>query len=737
MTLKVITNEKYNDIKNFLVKTGRNIDEQKLDDIFNKLNEEISNKLYINNEPLIDSTLGIAKIFIEEIGLGYTSLLSFFIHQLYRYNNNIDLNNLLKNYNDTVKRIVYGLNDLSRHGFQNVSSQSEILRDLLLNLAKDLRVILIVLAEHLYQMRIMKFLDRNFQLKLAYDARELYAPLAHRLGLYSIKTEMEDLYLKYTDRETYDSIARLLSEKMKQRKEFIENFIKTIDEALRKNGFTDFEIKGRPKSIYSIWNKMTKKGVEFEDIYDLFAIRIILNSKPDEEKADCWRVYSIVTDLYQPNPLRLRDWISVPKSNGYESLHTTVIGPDGRWVEIQIRTRRMDEIAEKGFAAHWKYKENKGENSLENWLIKVRELLEHPLSDNQDLIDDFKLSLYNKEIFVFTPKGELRKLPVGATVLDFAYDIHSELGEKCIGAKVNGKIVPLRYVLQNGDRVEILTSKNQKPNADWLTFVVTSKARSKIKQKINEEKTIEAEKGKEIIQRRLKNWKIEFNDEIIQNLIRHFKFPNAQEFYYAISQEKIDLSEVKNLLTEEKNVSTPEFKTSETKIDFEENKNINDFLKTGDYLIIDDQLTNVNYKLAKCCNPIHGDEIFGFVTINEGIKIHRTNCPNAAQLISKYGYRIVKAKWKEGLGMTSFPVEIKIIGEDRPGILNDINDIISKKMKLALRSINYESTDGTFTAYVRLMVLDTKHLNMLIGQLHKLKGIFNVRRRDFYNDTNM
>lgn len=734
MLLQEIKDEKYIELKKFLIESGRNLDEKKIDEIFLKLRENSQNKLYLNYEPLIDSILNISKIFIQEIGLGYTSLISFFLHQLYKSVNYSSLDEIIKNQDVAIKRIVGGLNDLSRHGFQNVTSRSEVLRDLLLNLAKDLRVILIVLAEHLYQMRIMKYLDRDYQLKLAYDAKDLYAPLAHRLGLYSIKSEMEDLYLKYTDRATYDDIARKLAEKMRQRKQYIENFIKSIDEALRKNGFSDYEIKGRPKSIYSIWNKITKKGVEFEDIYDLFAIRIILNSKPEEEKADCWRVYSIVTDLYQPNPLRLRDWISVPKSNGYESLHTTVVGPDGRWVEVQIRTRRMDEIAEKGFAAHWKYKESKGEKSLEDWLVKVRELLENPLDDAKEFVDDFKLSLYNKEIFVFTPKGELRKLPAGATVLDFAYDIHSELGDRCIGGKVNGRLVPLRYVLQNGDRVEILTSKNQKPNPDWLTFVVTSKARSKIKQKINEEKALEAEKGKEILQRRLKNWKIDFNDEIIQKLIRHYKFPNAQEFYYAISQENIDLAEIKDLLTEEKPETLTDSKISEVKIEPDENKNITEILKSGDYLIIDEKLTNVNYKLAKCCNPIHGDEIFGFVTVNEGIKIHRTNCPNASQLISRYGYRIVKAKWKEGAGMTSFPVEIKIIGEDRPGILNEINDIISKKMKLALRSINYESTDGTFTAHVRLMVLDTRHLNMLIGQLQKLKGIFNVRRKDFYSD---
>jgi len=569
----------------------------------------------------------------------------------------------------------------------------------------------------------MKALPEEEQIRLASEASFLYAPLAHRLGFYIIKSEMEDLALKFTDHKTYYSIARQLAQTMHDRKQFIESFIQPVSEALRKQGF-DFEIQGRPKSIHSIWNKMVNKGAAFEDIYDLFAIRIILNSELRNEKADCWQVYSSVTDLYQPNPLRLRDWISVPKTNGYEALHTTVVGPDGRWVEVQIRTKRMNEIAEKGFAAHWKYKGLESEQGLEEWLKRIREVLETPEPDAGEFLDDFKLSLYSKEIFVFTPKGDLKKFPAGATVLDFAYDIHSDVGSTCTGARVNGRNVPIRHQLQNGDRVEILTSKNQTPKMDWLSFVVTSKAKTKIRFKLNEARSKLAGQGKETLIRRLKNWKIPFSDETVRKLLKAYKLKIAQDLYYRIAAEEIDLAQVKELLqetpvTEEKPVPEPEpviAPPPETS------------LRADDYLVIDDRLGNVNFKLAKCCNPIIGDEIFGFVTVGEGIKVHRLNCPNAAQLISKYGYRVVRARWSDGGKNAMFTVNIAIEGEDDPNMLNNISNVLSKDLKITLSSISLNSDHGMFRGRLKLSIRDTSHLETLISKLTAIRGVYRVNR---------
>jgi len=533
---------------------------------------------------------------------------------------------------------------------------------------------------------------------------------------------MEDLSLKYTDRKIYDMIVRRLSQRMKERKQFISDFISPIENVLTKQGF-DFEIKGRPKSIHSIYYKMVNKGVDFEDIYDLFAIRIILNSKPENEKADCWRVYSAVTDIYQPNPKRLRDWLSVPKTNGYESLHTTVIGHEGKWVEVQIRTTRMNEIAEKGFAAHWRYKGLESGQGLEEWLGRIREVLETPETDAREFLDDFKLSLYSKEIFVFTPKGDLRKFPAGATVLDFAYDIHSDVGSNCTGAKVNGRNVPIRHILQNGDRVEIMTSKNQSPKLDWLTFVVTSKAKSKIRFKLNETKVKAAEQGKELLMRRLKNWKIQFSDDIVRKLLKFYKLKIAQELYYRISKEEIDISEVKSLLIQEE--ATEKQTIDKENIELHTSES---FIRPDDFLVIDSSLAKVDFKLAKCCNPIVGDDIFGFVTVSEGVSIHRLNCPNASQLISRYGYRVVKAQWRTGLKEALFSVEVEIQGEDDPNILSSISNILAKDLKIALQSINFNTEDGLFNGRMKITIRDTAHLDSLIGRLSSLKGIYKVRR---------
>jgi guanosine-3',5'-bis(diphosphate) 3'-pyrophosphohydrolase len=679
------------------------------------------------NRDLVLITLNAALLAVNEIGLGRTSVISLFIYRA-QLGESPDYSVIKNEYNETVAMITEGLMKVGQiDETTSASSQAENFRRLLLNLARDVRVILIRLAEQTQLMREMRHLKEEDQYRLASEATYLYAPLAHRLGLYLIKSEMEDLSLKYTDRSTYTMIAKKLSETMKARKSFIDEFIGSISAELKRQGF-NFDIKGRPKSIYSIWNKMKKKGVEFEDIYDLFAIRIILRSELKNEKADCWQVYSTVTDIYQPNPSRLRDWISIPKTNGYESLHTTVIGPGGKWVEVQIRTERMNEIAEKGVAAHWKYKGLEGEQGIDEWLARIRDILDTPEPDADNFIDDFKLSLYSKEIFVFTPKGDLRKFPEDATILDFAYDIHSDVGSTCTGARVNGKTVPIRYKMKNGDKIEILTSKSQKPNLDWLNFVVTSRAQKKIRQKLNEEKAKEAENGKEIIKRRFRNWKIEFTDEIIRKLLKKFKFPNAQDFYCLVSNEKIDLGEIKDFLTLGESDAESGVQVQE---EFETGrKPLKTWDRAEDHLIIDEKIANIDYKLSKCCQPVMGDPVFGFVTIGEGIKIHRTNCPNAAQLIGKYGYRVVKAKWTRKGPDSAFPVSIRVSGEDHAGILKNISEAISKDLKVNVRSISMDASEGLISGKISLMVRDLEQLDNLISRISSLKGIYSVNRME-------
>jgi len=703
------------------------VDKADIDKAFDILISDLPAEKDLTGKYTVITTLETALIIVKEIGLGAVSVISIFLNMALKQGK-LSYKQIEAGFGNAIATITQGLEKIDYLDTGTESSQAENFRKLLLSMAKDVRVILIKLAEHLYIVREIKSLGREAQIKFASESSYLYAPLAHRLGLYLIKSEMEDLSLKYTDRKTYDFIAGKLSEKMKERKQFINEFINPIKKELEKQGF-DFEIKGRPKSICSIWNKMNSKNIDFEDIYDLFAIRIVIKSEPKKEKSDCWHVYSIVTDIYQPNPLRLRDWISVPKTNGYESLHTTVIGKEGRWVEVQIRTSRMNEIAEKGFAAHWKYKNLESEQGLEEWLKKIREILEVPEHDAVEFIDDFKLSLYSKEIFVFTPKGELKKFPAGATVLDFAYDVHTDVGSACTGAKVNGRSVPIRYKLNNGEKVEIITSKNQTPRTDWLNFVVTSKARTKIRQKLNEEKFKEAENGKEILKRRFKNWKIPFTDDNIRSLLRKYGLKVSQDLYYQISSEKIELPEIKDFLTghEEHGEEVSVLKDQE-KAD----------LKTGpdtvrDFLIIDEKLGSIDYKLARCCNPIPGDEIFGFVTVSEGIKIHRANCPNAAQLLTKYNYRVVRAKWTESKEDLLFTVEIKISGEDEPGILDGISKVINKDLKVNLRSISMDKEEGMFDGKLLITVRDLKHLELLMSRLSEIKGVINVGRNESLN----
>ncbi len=677
----------------------------------------------INEEPYINHCIAIARICVEEIGLGRSSIVSSLLFSFVQ-TNQISIETVRENFGDIVVAIIKDLTKISGIESPNNSEQSENFRRLLLSLVTDVRVILIKLAERLQIMRSLDSFPSSLQLSMATETFFLYAPLGHRLGLYNLKSEFEDISLRYTDPDAYHTISKKLEETATARNKFIREFIQPIKDELINQSFA-FEIKGRLKSVYSIYNKMRKQNVDFEEVYDLFAIRIILTTELKSEKADCWRIYSIVTDFYQPNPLRMRDWISIPKTNGYESLHTTVVTPSGKWVEVQIRTSRMNEIAEKGLAAHWKYKGGEGDSGLDIWLGKVRDVLEAPETEAVDFIDTLKPSLYTKEIFVFTPTGDLKRLPVGATVLDFAFDVHSNVGSSCIGAKVNGKNVPIRHELQNGERVEILTSKIQKPKTDWLSFVVTSKAKNKIKNFLREELQKNSEQGKEILLRRLRNWKLEFNDQNLKKLLKFYKLKTVTDLYAAIADEKFDISTIKDLLNEK-----PELSKIPEKIDEETVEKIFKVqsANTDDFLLIDENLNNLDYKLSKCCSPIFGDPIFGFVTISDGVKIHRVNCPNATQMISRYGYRVVKASWTRSDGSSLYQVDIKVVGVDDIGLVSRITDVISKDLKVNMRSISIDTTDGMFEGHIKLFVKDTSHLDTLINKLKRVKGVLNTSR---------
>jgi GTP diphosphokinase / guanosine-3',5'-bis(diphosphate) 3'-diphosphatase len=591
---------------------------------------------------------------------------------------------------------------------------------------------LIKLADWLNNMRTLGSMPRHKQLKIASETMYLYAPLAHRLGLYSIKSELEDLYLKYTDSDSYREIIHKINESKAYRNRFIKTFIQPIEDELAKLGFK-FTVKGRPKSVYSIYNKMKKQGIPFEEVYDLFAIRIILDSEEAEEKADCWQVYSIVTDFYRPNPDRLRDWISTPRSNGYESLHTTVMSNTGQWVEVQIRTDRMDEIAERGYAAHWKYKEKDHSRGtgLDDWITQVRGLLESNDGSAIEFMDDFRGNLFHDEVFVFTPKGDLKVLPFGSTALDFAFEIHTEVGAKCIGAKVNQRLVPISHPLKNGDQVEILTSNKQKPTEDWLNNVMTSRAKAKIKDALREEKKSAILDGREIVQRKMKAMKMDFNSENVEKLRAFFELKTANEFYYRIGKGTIDATEIKSFKDFKDNIKLTS-KSIQDKVRDESSfvKEIKN-LKGPDHdqLLIGDDMDVVDYNLAKCCNPIPGDDVFGFVTINEGIKIHRTSCPNALELLSNHGNRVIKARWTSQKEI-AFLAGLRIVGTDRVGLINDVTKVISNELKVNMRSITVDSDAGIFEGTIKLFVNNTQHLDHLIQNLSKVEGILKVSRFD-------
>ncbi|HEY8400262.1 MAG TPA: bifunctional (p)ppGpp synthetase/guanosine-3',5'-bis(diphosphate) 3'-pyrophosphohydrolase [Cytophagaceae bacterium] len=677
-----------------------------------------------SGEPYIYHPLAVAQIAVEEIGLGTTSIVAALLHDVVE-DTHLELEDIERDFGPKVAKIIDGLTKISGVFDHGSSQQAENFRKMILTLSDDVRVILIKLADRLHNMRTLGSMPRDKQLKIASETIYLYAPLAHRLGLYAIKTELEDLYLKYTDTERYKFIAEKIKQTKAARDKFVKDFIAPLEKALEKAQL-EFVIKGRPKSIFSIHNKMKKQNIPFEEVYDLFAIRIIVKSPLEEEKAVCWKVYSIVTDFYKPNPDRLRDWISTPKANGYESLHTTVMSKSGQWVEVQIRTERMDEIAEKGYAAHWKYKDTAAvnkETGLEAWIRKVRELIEQNDSSALEFVDDFRTNLFNEEVFVFTPKGELKILPHGATALDFAFEIHTQIGMHCLGAKVNQKLVPLSYILNNGDQVEILTSSKQKPGEDWLKFVVSSKARAKIKDSLKEEKKKVAAEGKEIVLRKLHQLKLDLNNEVINQLLNYFNVKTPLELFYNVAKGIIDPKEIKKF--REKESKKQEKKESEIKI--AEVKKASGGGPDTDFLLIGDDMDKIDYSLAKCCNPIPGDDVFGFVTVNEGIKIHRTTCPNAIELMSNYGYRVIKAKWTSQKEL-AFLAGLRIIGADRVGIINDITKVISNELKVNIRSITIDTTDGMFEGNIMLFVHDTKHLNKLIMKLSKVSDVINVMR---------
>jgi GTP pyrophosphokinase len=686
-----------------------------------------------SGEPYIYHPLAVAQIAVEEIGLGTTSIVAALLHDVVE-DTAIELQDIERAFGKKVASIIDGLTKISGVFDHGSSQQAENFRKMILTLSDDVRVILIKLADRLHNMRTLGSMPREKQLKISSETIYLYAPLAHRLGLYAIKTEMEDLYLKYTNTETYKDIADKIKQTKAARDKFIKDFITPIDLSLTKLGIP-FKIKGRPKSIFSIYNKMRKQNIPFEEVYDLFAIRIIIDAEELEaEKSLCWKVYSAVTDFYKPNPDRLRDWVSTPKSNGYESLHTTVMSKTGQWVEVQIRTVRMDEIAEKGYAAHWKYKEVgkeakefPKERGLEMWIRKVRDLIEHNDSSAIEFLDDFRTNLFNEEVFVFTPKGDLKILPYGATALDFAFEIHTKVGSQCLGAKVNQKLVPLSFILSNGDQVEILTSSKQKPTEDWLKFVVSSKARSKIKEALKEQKKLVAADGKEIVQRKLSQLKLEINNEVLNQLLAFFNRKTPLQLYYDVAKGIIDSREIKNFQTPKNTPIIPDRRElAEAPKTLVDTKRV---AGDADTLVIGENIDKIDYKLAKCCNPIPGDDVFGFVTINEGIKIHRTNCPNAVELMSNYGYRVIKAKWTSQKEL-AFQACISIVGLDRVGMANDITKVISNEYKVNIRSITIETIDGMFEGKITVYVQDTKHLDKLMMQLSKVSDVTSVIRSD-------
>ncbi len=678
-----------------------------------------------SGEPYIYHPIAVARICTEEMGLGTTSIVAALLHDTVE-DTYITLQDIEDKFGLKVRKIIDGLTKIPEVFDDNVSLQAENFRKLILTISDDLRVAFIKIADRLHNMRTLDSMRHDKKLKICSETEYLYAPLAHRLGFNAIKHEFEDMIFKVKNPEQYHAIEEKIEKSKEVRNNFIRQFIDPIKRELTQTGL-DFKIKARYKSISSIFKKIKNKNVTFDEIYDIFAIRIIVDAPLELEKSRCWRVYSIVTDFYQPNPDRLRDWISIPKANGYESLHTTVMSPSGKWVEVQIRSVRMDEIAEKGYAAHWKYKENNSRRSnFDKWLGEIRDLLESPDANAIEFIDEFKLNLFNEEIYVFTPKGDLRVLPKNGTTLDFAFDIHTDIGLRCIGAKVNGKLMPLSHALKSGDQVEIITSSKQKPKEDWLKFVVTARAKQRIKSALKEEEKRISGDGRETLQRKFKQLDIKFDSENVSTLEKFYQIHSATELYYQIAKGKIDLSKLRTIEVVNKHFVLP--KSDKKKLKPSSLKNIINCVDSkNDTIVIGEDFKNVEYKLAECCSPIPGDDVFGFITTTDGIKIHRVNCPNATALMSNYAYRVLKATW-QSQKLREQLTGIMITGIDDMGIVNRITNIISSEHNVNMKSISFESNDGIFEGKIMLYVYDTEHLDKLITKFEQIEGVKSVVR---------
>lgn len=674
------------------------------------------------------SSIQTALIAIEEIGLKRDGVVAVLLYSCFTEETENDYDKYEKEFGKTVVSILKGLVHIQELYKNNPVIESENFRNLLLSFAEDMRVILIMIADRVNLMRQIRNTECEEEKKrVSEEASYLYAPLAHKLGLYKLKSELEDLSLKYLEHDVYYMIKDKLNETKKSRDKYIENFIKPIREKLEADGYK-FHMKGRTKSIHSIWQKMKKQKCEFEGIYDLFAIRIIIDAPLELEKIQCWHVFALITNMYQPNPKRLRDWLSVPKSNGYESLHITVKGPENKWVEVQIRTERMDEVAERGLAAHWRYKGIKSEGGMDEWLTSIRRALEN--NDDMQVIDQFKMDLYEDEIYVFTPKGDLMKFPKGATVLDFAYRIHSNIGNHCVGAKINGKVVTFRHILKSGDQIEVMTSTVQKPKQDWLNIVKTSRAKAKIRLALKETQVKDGLYAKEMLERRMKNRKIEMDEGTMSHLIKKLGFKETNDFYRQIADETLDINHViekyQEIQAYDNNLQGQQQTRSADEYSFE--NSIKNFTKSnGDVLVIDRNLKGIDYQLSKCCNPIYGDDVFGFVTVSGGIKIHRKDCPNALEMRKRFGYRILQARWS-GKADSKYTITLKIIGNDDIGIVNNITSVISKEENIMMRSINIDSHDGLFSGNLEINVEDTSKLNQLIKKLRIIKGVKQIIR---------
>ena len=680
-----------------------------------------------SGEAYIFHPIAVATIVASEIGLDATCIAAALLHDVVEDNPNYTLDDIERLFGKTIAKIVDGLTKIaSLNKDMDVSAQAENFRKMLLTLNDDVRVIIIKIADRLHNMQTMESMQPDKQVKIASETLYIYAPLAHRIGLYNIKTELEDLGLKYTEPDVYNDILNKIKESKEEQDAYIRDFSKVIVDSLNNEGL-NYDIKGRPKSIYSIRRKMLKQGVSFDEVYDKFAVRIIYKSDLANEKFLAWKIYSIVTDHFIPNPIRLRDWISSPKSTGYEALHITVMGPKGRWVEVQIRSERMNEIAEKGYAAHYKYKQGNQEDALDTWVDKLQEALENNEMNAVDFVEQFKLNLYSKEIFVFSPKGDLKSLPKGATPLDFAFSVHTEVGMKTRGAKVNGKLVPLSHELQSGDQVEILTSENAKPNQNWLDYATTSRARSKIKSSLKDEKKLVAEDGKELLRRKLKQLKITLDDKSINEMVVYFKLKTSLDLFYRAGVGTIDNTMIKEFANSRSNAFMSYIKSKIRKPSVAPDIDKDEITAKYDLLVFGKEEEKLDYKLSACCNPIPGDEVFGFLTINEGIKVHKKNCPNALSLQSNYAYRIMKAKWIDS-SQQEFAAQITLSGIDNLGLVNNITKVISSNMHVNMKSISFQSDDGVFSGKINVIVTNNTMLKKLMDNLKKINGIDKVTR---------